>query len=324
MTATVSPERPQPFGPGITPGNGPMLLAVAIAVLLHLLLLLGVGFKMPEPRERPPGSIELLIVQQTGSGQMPPTPESVPAQADRAGETMVPLPELDEPQPAAVSDGADSVDDSDQMEPEPPMAELLPAPEPASEPTPEPEQAPKPEQPLLEPEHERPELLTTEQPAASTKDIAPKVSAADILASRSAEIERLTARIDAETSAYASRARRKAISTSTREYRYATYMEAWRRKVERIGNLNYPEEAKRLGLYGSLILHVAVRADGSLDSVRVVRSSGQQVLDQAAVRIVELAAPYAPFPPDISAETDILDITRTWQFQRNNQLGWDN
>jgi protein TonB len=301
-----------------------MLLAVAIAVLLHLLLLLGVGFKMPEPRERPPGSIELLIVQQTGSGQMPPTPESVPAQADRAGETMVPLPELDEPQPAAVSDGADSVDDSDQMKPEPPMAELLPAPEPASEPTPEPEQAPEPEQPLLEPEPERPELLTTEQPAASTKDIAPKVSAADILASRSAEIERLTARIDAETSAYASRARRKAISTSTREYRYATYMEAWRRKVERIGNLNYPEEAKRLGLYGSLILHVAVRADGSLDSVRVVRSSGQQVLDQAAVRIVELAAPYAPFPPDISAETDILDITRTWQFQRNNQLGWDN
>jgi len=324
MTATVSPDRPQPFGPGITPGNGPMLLAVAIAVLLHLLLLLGVGFKMPEPRERPPGSIELLIVQQTGSGQMPPTPESVPAQADRAGETMVPLPELDEPQPAAVSDGADSVDDSDQMKPEPPMAELLPAPEPASEPTPEPEQAPKPEQPLLEPEPERPELLTTEQPAASTKDIAPKVSAADILASRSAEIERLTARIDAETSAYASRARRKAISTSTREYRYATYMEAWRRKVERIGNLNYPEEAKRLGLYGSLILHVAVRADGSLDSVRVVRSSGQRVLDQAAVRIVELAAPYAPFPPDISAETDILDITRTWQFQRNNQLGWDN
>jgi len=301
-----------------------MLLAVAIAVLLHLLLLLGVGFKMPEPRERPPGGIELLIVQQTGSGQMPPTPESVPAQADRAGETMVPLPELDEPQPAAVSDGADSVDDLDQMKPEPPMAELLPAPEPASEPTPEPEQAPKPEQPLLEPEPERPELLTTEQPAASTKDIAPKVSAADILASRSAEIERLTARIDAETSAYASRARRKAISTSTREYRYATYMEAWRRKVERIGNLNYPEEAKRLGLYGSLILHVAVRADGSLDSVRVVRSSGQQVLDQAAVRIVELAAPYAPFPPDISAETDILDITRTWQFQRNNQLGWDN
>ena len=328
MTATVNSVSAQPFGPGFTPGNGPMLLAGAIAVVLHLLLLLGVGFEMPEPLERPAGNIELLIVQQPGTGPMPPTPDSVPAQADRAGETLVPLPELDEAQPAAASDGADAVDDAEPMTPEPPaeppMAELLPAPEPAAEPMPEPEQPPEPEQRPVEAEPERPEPLATEQPAIPPEEAAPKVSAADILASRSAEIERLTARIDAQTSAYASRARRKAISTSTREYRYATYMEAWRRKVERIGNLNYPEEAKRLGLYGSLILHVAIRADGSLDSVRVVRSSGQRVLDQAAVRIVELAAPYAPFPPDISAETDILDITRTWQFQRNNQLGWDN
>jgi protein TonB len=99
-------------------------------------------------------------------------------------------------------------------------------------------------------------------------------------------------------------------------------MEAWRRKVERIGNLNYPEAAKDQGLYGSLILRVAVRADGSLEAVRVLRSSGQPLLDEAAKQIVELAAPFAPFPPDIAAETDVLDITRTWQFQRNNQLGW--
>jgi protein TonB len=101
-------------------------------------------------------------------------------------------------------------------------------------------------------------------------------------------------------------------------------MEAWRRKVERIGNLNYPSEARELGLFGSLILHVAVRADGSLEGIRVVRSSGHKVLDDAAIRIVELAAPFAPFPPNIKRETDVLDITRTWQFQRNNQLGWDN
>jgi len=149
-------------------------------------------------------------------------------------------------------------------------------------------------------------------------------SAADILASRNNEITRLTARINAQTNAYQNRARRKAISTSTREYRYASYMEAWRRKVERIGNLNYPSEARDQGLYGNLILHVAVRADGSLEGIRVVRSSGQEVLDQAAVRIVELAAPFAEFPPDIAAETDVLDITRTWQFQRNHRLGWDN
>jgi len=150
----------------------------------------------------------------------------------------------------------------------------------------------------------------------------PIVSAADILASRNAEIAALSARLNAASNAYASRARRRAISASTREFRYATYMEAWRRKVERIGNLNYPEAAKDQGLYGSLILRVAVRADGSLESVRVLRSSGQPLLDEAAKQIVELAAPFAPFPPDIAAETDVLDITRTWQFQRNNQLGW--
>ena len=94
--------------------------------------------------------------------------------------------------------------------------------------------------------------------------------------------------------------------------------------LERIGNLNYPEEAKRHKLYGTLILHVAVRADGSVERIRVLRSSGFDVLDQAAVSIVELAAPFAPLPPDIKAETDILDITRTWQFLRSNRLGWDN
>lgn len=152
----------------------------------------------------------------------------------------------------------------------------------------------------------------------------PAISAADIFASRNAEMANLTARIQEQSHAYANRTRRKAISTATREYIYANYMEAWRRKVERIGNLNYPREARELGLFGSLILHVAVRSDGSLEGIRVVRSSGHEVLDQAAVRIVELAAPFSPFPPNIERETDVLDITRTWQFQRNHELSWGN
>ena len=77
-------------------------------------------------------------------------------------------------------------------------------------------------------------------------------------------------------------------------------------------------------MYGSLILHTALRADGSIERVHVLRSSGFEVLDEAAVKIVELAAPFAPFPPDIRADTDILDITRTWQFLSNNRLGWEN
>ena len=87
-----------------------------------------------------------------------------------------------------------------------------------------------------------------------------------------------------------------------------------------MGNLNYPEEAKRRKLYGNLTLQVALRADGSVERVRVLRSSGFDLLDEAAVRIVELAAPFSPFPPAIRAKSDILDITRTWRFLGNNRL----
>jgi protein TonB len=149
----------------------------------------------------------------------------------------------------------------------------------------------------------------------------PKGSVADILASRGEEIAKLSAKIAEETSAHANRPRRKSISASTQEYHYASYLEAWRRKVEAVGNLNYPEEAKRRKLYGNLILRVGVRADGSLEEVLVLRSSGSAILDDAAVRIVHLAAPFAPFPPDIHRETDLLDITRTWQFLSNNRFG---
>ena len=90
--------------------------------------------------------------------------------------------------------------------------------------------------------------------------------------------------------------------------------------MERIGNLNYPDEAKRQRLYGNLILHVAVKKDGSVEQVRVLHSSGHKLLDDAAIRIVRLAAPYSPFPQEIREETDVLDITRTWQFLRSNTL----
>jgi len=94
------------------------------------------------------------------------------------------------------------------------------------------------------------------------------------------------------------------------------YFESWRRKVERIGKLNYPEQARAQKIYGSLRLLVAIEPDGSLRDVRVIDSSGHKVLDEAAVRIVQLAAPYAPFPPAMRKDTDVLEIVRTWQFKK--------
>ena len=134
------------------------------------------------------------------------------------------------------------------------------------------------------------------------------------------ERERLLAEITREHQTYQKRPRRKFLTARTREYKYAAYMDAWRAKVERIGNLNYPEEAKRRNLTGSLVLDVAIRPDGKLDGINIIRSSKHKALDDAAIRIVKLAAPYAPFPKKVRSEVDILHITRTWKFQHGARL----
>ena len=98
------------------------------------------------------------------------------------------------------------------------------------------------------------------------------------------------------------------------------YLESWRRKVERIGELNYPAQARARKIYGNLRLLVAIEPDGALREVRVIDSSGHKALDDAAVRIVRLAAPYAPFPPGMRADTDVLEIVRTWQFKKRGSI----
>lgn len=299
-----------------------MPVAIAIAITMHAALLIGLDIKPPGPSKSPTQSLELMVVTQPSLDSPAAVTALVAAQTDRAGETQALLPEV-ETIAAGVADTAERPQPPEPAAQVAPPLEAIPAnTATASQVTAasvDVDAAPEPET------IQSTALLTTTQDGTEL-DLPQRsaISAADIFASRNAEMADLSARIEERSHAYANRTRRKAISTATREYLYANYMEAWRRKVERIGNLNYPAEARKLGLFGSLILHVAVRADGSLEGIRVVRSSGHEVLDQAAIRIVELAAPFAPFPPNIKRETDVLDITRTWQFQRNNALGWGN
>lgn len=308
------------------------VLALLGAGLLHLFLVLALTFEMPKPGSRAPDeALEVLILRDQGIPTQTPAADAVLSQRSRFGESNQgdgaitvpdaepsPPEELTEPfapaDPNALEEVAPTLE-SPSAPTEEPIAEVQPPPEleaaEASEPEAPPEPAPEPE------------VLAAAPADPSEPPTKPAVDAARILGSRDQEIARLTASLEARTAAYASRQRRKSVSASTREFRYASYLGAWARKVERIGNLNYPQAAKDQHLYGSLILHVAVRSDGSVESIRVVRSSGHDLLDQAAVNIVNLAAPYAPFPPEIAAETDVLDIIRTWQFQRGGKLGWE-
>ena len=110
--------------------------------------------------------------------------------------------------------------------------------------------------------------------------------------------------------------RRKFISANTRQYEFASYMQAWVAKVERVGNLNYPEEARQRNMSGSLIMTVGINTDGSIESITVQQPSGYDVLDKAAQQIVQIAAPYSPLPPELSESVDVLHITRTWKFSQ--------
>jgi len=163
-------------------------------------------------------------------------------------------------------------------------------------------------------------VTTAEQPkpASAAEAPQPQVSGQE-LATSALAIARMEAQISRQTEEYNKRPRKKNIGARAEEFRFAQYVEDWRLKVERIGNLNYPDGA-RGRVYGSLVLTVSIKADGSLDKIEVDRSSGYQILDRAAERIVKMASPYAGFPANIKRDTDILVITRTWTFAPGDKL----
>ena len=119
--------------------------------------------------------------------------------------------------------------------------------------------------------------------------------------------------------AYAKRPKKKFISSNTSEYAYAGYMRNWVDRIERVGNLNYPDAARRQKVHGDVLLTVTLDRDGKIMDIQLISSSGQPLLDKAAERIVRLAAPFPPLPQS-GERVDELHITRTWQFQENNVL----
>jgi len=134
------------------------------------------------------------------------------------------------------------------------------------------------------------------------------------------ELARQAAHAPRDVEAHPTWRRTEFVGARAAEYRFAAYVDNWRHKVERVGNLNYPAEARRQRLYGSLQLTVVLRADGEVDSVTLNRSSGHRVLDEAAMQVVRMAGPYDRFPEAIARDTDFISITRTWTFSREEAV----
>ncbi len=149
---------------------------------------------------------------------------------------------------------------------------------------------------------------------------APNQEALDEINQTLQEMNRLEALISKQQEEYQKRPKRKFIGARAKEYRYALYVDTWRQKVEKIGTKNYPLAAKQKKIYGQLQLTVSIKKDGSIEKIELDQSSGHKILDEAAKHIVELGAPYAKFSEEIAKETDILSITRTWTFTREDQV----
>ena len=275
-----------------------LTMAMAASVLLHALVL-SIHFRFPDALQRLTTAAPLEVVLVNSKSRSRPLKPDVLAQAnlDGGGNTddnrraKTPMPVLrNEKQGQDLQEATRRVQQLEAMQ-----RQLMTQMKQSQQ-----EQAP-----------------STPAPRAQTEP-EPQISGR-ALATRALASIHLEAQISRDIDEYNKRPRKQFIGARASEYRFAQYADDWRQKVERVGNLNYPAEA-RGKFYGSLQLAVSIRPDGNIESIEVLRPSGYSVLDRAAERIVRLASPYGAFPSDIRRDTDILVITRTWRFAPGDML----
>jgi protein TonB len=300
----ATPNRPDfnlaTFHSWLLDSSSRLNVAILLSLIFHAVILFGITFKLPSAKiDKAATTLEVVLVNSKSASKPHKANTLAQANLDGGGNTddnrraKTPLPLLPEHQQSV--DVANAKQKTEQLEQE---AKRLMT-------------AANSKRDVHQPDLQS-ERLAQRQDTPNAID----------LMQRSLEIARLEAQISKDYEAYQKRPKRRFIGARAQEYRFARYVEDWRAKVERVGNLNYPEAAKREKLFGNLQLTVGIKSDGSLESVEINRSSGKKILDEAAIRIVKLAGQngFAPFPPDISQDTDILHITRTWVFTRSDEL----
>ncbi len=266
-----------------------------IALALHAVLVLGITFAQPDP----PNSAETLAITLSQfDDQDAPEDADFLAQTNQQGSgTEEEKQELTSPLQSNFSDSQ--------------VAEAQPQAPSTTEP------AVRTEQPVVETiapsARKTPKADPFDEPPEEKLPVAEKKS----LMERSLEIASLEARLDDQLRTYAKRPRvLRVTSVSTLSSTNAWYVRNWINKVERVGNINYPPEARQAGIHGTVRMLVVLGKDGTIKELQVLESSGSSLLDDAAIRIVRLAAPFSSFPEELSKESDVLEIIRTWSFQR--------
>lgn len=270
------------------PTTDRLALTLFLATALHALVILGISFDVfdRDNDEQNAPTLDITVVNRQDT--------KPPEEYDYLAETS--------------QDGAGNTED--KVQPQQESVAQTPPPAPPVETTPTPTQ-------VMTADTSARKIQKSEEPKPDEKS---EVTSAAELINRSMEMLTLNQQINQTLQAYSKTPKSKFISARTKEFKYASYMRDWVSKVERVGELNYPDAARRQNLSGKLIVQVAVYPDGSVREITIRKPSGYKILDDAAVRIVKLAAPFAPFPESIKRETDVLYITRTWVFTSGNRL----
>ncbi|MCQ4304720.1 energy transducer TonB [Stutzerimonas frequens] len=268
-----------------------------LAAALHLALILGLGFTLSEPKQI---SKTLEITLSTFKSEEKPKDADFLAQDNQLGSGTL------EHKASPKTTEQAPFQDTEVRKVTPPAA-------------PPQSTSPAPAKTVVTTRSRQPEKAEVKQQTQPQ----PKAQPAPAFDSSqlSAEIASLEAELAQDVERYAKRPRvSRQNSAATMRDISAWYRDEWRKKVERIGNLNYPDEARRQQIYGSLRMLVTINRDGTVQELRVIESSGQPVLDDAALRIVRLAAPFAPFTGELAQKFDQVEIIRTWRFERGDRL----
>lgn len=279
--------------------NKPDVLTIALfgAAAVHAIIILGVSFEPFISELRTPPPLEVVLVQKSDSERPEEADYLAESAQDGGGES-------DEAARPAAPFTSDQDLDTDGIAPVPMIA---------SEPTPS-NAADDAVLTTLFAEREVRSDSEEQEVSEETKQ------QAEIKVDQSFEIARLQAEIDRQQEQTAKRPKKKWLTARTHEATSAKYMYKWVEKVERIGNLNYPDAVRRSKLSGAVVMTVGILKNGAIESILIEESSGQRILDDAAKRIVQLASPFEPLLGQLGEETDILYITRTWDFQSSNSV----